>query len=137
MPKKSSVKKKSGKLKKISSGECLSNYSVISDDIGGGIVEIKKKNKKQYCCMLRIYGIDIFHYSEYDKEQVFSSFAAATSSLRIPHKFVFADAHPQLKSQIEYLEYKLNKTTHKYSAAVLKSTLKTRKKLSVIRLLIC
>lgn len=121
MQKKSSVKKKSGKLKKISSGECLSNYSVISDYIGGGIVEIKKKNKKQYCCMLRIYGIDIFHYSEYDKEQVFSNFAAATSSLRIPHKFVFADAHPQLKSQIEYLEYKLNKTTHKYSAAVLKN----------------
>ena len=84
-------------------------------------MEIKRKSKRQYCCLLRISGIDIFHYSLDDQESVFKHFASATMSLRIPHKYVFSDAHPNLKSQIEYLRYKMNKTTHAFSKAVLRN----------------
>lgn len=89
--------------------------------MGEGVVEIKRKSKRQYCCLLRISGIDIFHYSLDDQESVFKNYASATMALRIPHKYVFSDAHPNLKSQIEYLRYKMNKTTHAFSKAVLRN----------------
>lgn len=89
--------------------------------MGEGVVEIKRKSKRQYCCLLKIPGIDIFHYSSDDQESVFKNFASATMSLRIPHKYVFSDAHPNLKSQIDYLRYKMQKTEHIFSKAVLKN----------------
>ncbi len=119
--------KKLCKRKKISSSDCISSYLVFGEYMGEGIVEIKQKAKRRYCCVLRIFGIDIFHYSENDKEQVYNNFATATMALRVPYKYVFTDAHPQLKSQIEYLEYKLSRTTHKYSSAVLENQIRFMK----------
>ena len=114
-------KKREKSIKRISLSSCVSAYLAFGDFMGEGVVEIKRKSKRQYCCLLKIPGIDIFHYSSDDQESVFKNFASATMSLRIPHKYVFSDAHPNLKSQIDYLRYKMQKTEHIFSKAVLKN----------------
>ncbi len=109
------------KNKRISAIESLPDLVEIGEYKGEGIFELFCQNKKTFCCLVKISGIDIFHYTDEDKAQAFRNFAAATMSLHIPYKFVFTDAHPQLQSQIDYLSYKERKTTHPLAKKVLQN----------------
>lgn len=112
------------KTKRISSIKSLPSYIDIGEYKGEGIIEISTNNKKTLCCIMQISGIDIFNYSDYDKDQAYDNFAAATTSITVPYKFVFTDAHPVLQSQIEYLKYKESKNEHRFSKVYLQNQIK-------------
>lgn len=78
-----------------------------------------RKGKKTKCMILRILGIDIFHYSDNDKELIYRNFAAATMSVHLPCRYIFSDAHPVLSEQLSFLNYKKEKSKHAFSNALL------------------
>lgn len=121
-------KKKNKQIKKprINSGMFLKgmldfeNLTTTNDDT---IFKVKVEGKDKYISILMISGIDIFHYTDDDMESVFSNFAKATSAMKVPHKYVFTNQTPFFGQQKEYLKYKINRTDHKYTKAMLSKKL--------------
>lgn len=97
---------------KISYSQCLDYLADIKEYCGNGIIKLSYRNKKtELACVMQISGIDIFHYSTDDIYAVCNNFAKATNALSLPHKYIFSDKHPDLTPQLDYLEYKKNRTT--------------------------
>ena len=111
--------KKPQKKATISNASCISSYLEINDFLGNGIIEVTYKKQRTKCIILRILGIDIFHYSDNDKEAIYRNFAAATMSVHIPCRYVFSDAHPILTEQIDFLNYKKERSSHTFSSVLL------------------
>lgn len=96
---------------KISYSQCLDYLADIKEYCGNGIIKLSYRNKKtELACVMQISGIDIFHYSTDDIYAVCNNFAKATNALSLPHKYIFSDKHPDLTPQLDYLEYKKNRT---------------------------
>lgn len=105
-----SSEKKQKKKRDITLNQCLSYFVNVGAYKGDGIVEITYRRKeKKLCCIMSVSGIDIFNYSENDIYSACDNFAKATTSLRLPHKYVFTDKNPDLTSNQDFLKYKLNK----------------------------
>lgn len=111
--------KKEKKVKKISRIECLSSWLDVKI-LRGGLIEIKRYKTVQKCLVLRILGIDIFHYSEVDQDSIYKNFASATMAIHTPARYIFTDAHPRLSQQIDFLNYKLDKCNQRFSSALLR-----------------
>lgn len=77
------------------------------------------KTHNGYFCLLKISGIDIFHFSEPDQHSVFRNFAKAEGSVKLPHKYVFMDSKPNLQEQKDFMRYKLEKTTDEFKCFLL------------------
>lgn len=77
------------------------------------------ENKEYYISMLAISGVDIFHYIDEDREAAYRNFATASSSLEIPHKYIFTDIRPNLSSQKDFLRYKIAKSNSDFSRVML------------------
>jgi hypothetical protein len=77
------------------------------------------KTKTGYFSVLKIYGIDIFHYKQADKTAAYVNFAQAETRIGLLHKYIFTSGTPVLHSQREHVEYKLNKTEHEYRRYIL------------------
>lgn len=102
--------KKLKKKRDITLNQCLSYFVNMGEYKGDGIVEITYRSKeKKLCCIMSVSGIDIFNYSENDIYSACDNFAKATTSLRLSHKYVFTDKNPDLTSNQDFLQYKLNK----------------------------
>lgn len=76
-----------------------------------------------YACVIKISGIDIFHYSEDDQHICYDHFAQAELALRLPHKFVFLDEKPNYSKQKEFIKYKLEKQNNPYLKELLQRQL--------------
>ena len=115
------IKSEKNRLRKITRRDCIgAKFEVkICDKEKGGLIEIKHKNITTKCLILRVLGIDIFHYSEQDQYSTFKNFASATSAIHIPCRYVFSDAVPNLSQQINFLNYKLDKCEHRFARALL------------------
>ena len=101
--------KKEKKKRRIAQSQCLDFYVRINSIDENGIAEIEYNRKeKALVSFMKIEGIDIFHYSEADRISVCNNYAAATTALRLPHKYVFTSRHPDLKSNIDFISYKIN-----------------------------
>ena len=120
--------KKPKKQRRISRIECISSWLNVKI-IRGGLVEIKKYNKTSKCLILRVLGIDIFHYSDADKDSSFKNFASATMAIHSPSRYIFTDAHPRLDQQIEFLKYKLDKCDQRFSSALLRQQINGMKEI--------
>lgn len=97
------------------------DFSALTDSKAEKVYKIKVNGKVKYISLLCVSGIDIFHYSNQDMESVFNNFAKATITLRLPHKYVFANSSKDFGVQLDFLKYKYSKTVHSYSKAMLKS----------------
>lgn len=101
--------KKEKKKRRIAQSQCLDFYVRINSIDENGIAEIEYNRKeKALVSFMKIEGIDIFHYSEADRISVCNNYAAGTTALRLPHKYVFTSRHPDLKSNIDFISYKIN-----------------------------
>lgn len=110
------------KQRKISRTDCIS--SLIDVTTKRGFITVKRKNKTVNCLVLRILGIDIFHYSEADQDSTFNNFAAATMAIHSPCRYVFTDAHPTLTQQLDFLTYKREKSKHRFATALINQQIK-------------
>jgi len=90
-------------------------------DYEGGVTSFLRHGKKEFVCILKIYGIDIFHYSQTDKNTVFTNYASAEASLNMPHRYVFTDTRPVLESQLGFLRYKQSKAQQGFTKAYLRN----------------
>lgn len=79
--------------------------------------EFLKINNK-YCLLLKIAGIDIFNYSDEDRDSACKNFALATASLQgVEHKYIITDSKPILSENKKYVLAKSEMTDnafHKY-----------------------
>lgn len=112
------------KLRNITPSQCLSSIAAVKEYLGNGITEIEYGKKETcLCCIMTISGIDIFHYSDEDINSVCNNFAKATTSIRLPHKYVFTDKRPDLSKQLEYMRYKHSKSAG-FAKAFLRNQIK-------------
>ncbi len=77
------------------------------------------KTRTGYFAVLKIYGIDIFHYKQADKTAAYINFAQAETRIGLPHKYIFTSGTPVLHTQREHIKYKLDKTEHEYRRYIL------------------
>lgn len=92
------------------------NFTVPDNDT---VFKVKIEGTEKYISILSVAGIDIFHYTNDDMESVFNNFAKATIAMKLPHKYVFTNQTPYFGQQKEFLKYKINKTSHPYTEALL------------------
>ena len=109
-------RKKQRTLPRSSFVDTLIDYQAIIDDM-------YLKTSSGFACVVKISGIDIFHYSEDDQNICYSNFAEAELALRLPHKFVFYDCSPSYPTQKEFINYKLEKQTNPYLKELLERQL--------------
>lgn len=114
---KKNTKNKSPKLKKVNSFELLNNLLSIKSFENDHIVFERKTSK--YVSVLKIPGIDIFHFTESDQRTVFENFSRATRTLDISYKYIFTNQLPSLKEQKKYIDYKTQKTNHTFRKQLL------------------
>lgn len=114
------AKAKKEKLKRLKYGELLSNIIRFEKNTSDGIVSLRINQKETTFTLLRISGIDIFHFLQDDAETAYESFASATMALSFPHKYIFSDCSPLLKSQKDFLMFKLNKAPNEYCKLLIK-----------------
>lgn len=81
------------------------------------------KTSSGYACVVKISGIDIFHYSEDDQHICYTNFAQAELAIKLPHKYVFFDTTPSYINQKEFIKYKLEKQIHPYLKELLERQL--------------
>lgn len=74
-----------------------------SDDL----ILIKTPQKQYYSVMLKISGVDIFHFTDEDKMNAYRNFGRATKSLDLPYKYIFSTSSVSLDEQKKYVSYKL------------------------------
>lgn len=82
-------------------------------------IKHKYDNKTYYISILSISGIDIFNYTDSDRESAYRNFASASLALEIPHKYIFTDIRPDFHDQKEYIRYKSGKATHSFCKMML------------------
>lgn len=92
-------KEKKEKMKRLRPNDLLSSLIDFDKNTTDGISTVKISGKKITFTLLRISGIDIFHFLQDDAENAYDSFASATMALSSPHKYVFSDCSPLLNSQ--------------------------------------
>lgn len=114
------VKEKKEKMKRLRPNDLLSSLIDFDKNTTDGITTVKISGKKITFTLLRISGTDIFHFLQDDAENAYDSFASATMALTSPHKYVFSDSSPLLKSQKEFLLYKLEKAPNDYCRLLIK-----------------
>lgn len=103
--------KSAKKIPKLKYDEILSNTIRFEENMQDGIAKVNVNGKSITFRLMRISGIDIFNFLQDDTENAYDSFAAATISLTLPHKYVFTDCSPVLKSQRDFLEYRYKKAS--------------------------
>ena len=64
--------------------------------------------KDTYVCAIAISGIDIFHYSDVERDESFKNFATACAALDIDHKYIFTDITPDLTENKNFMNYKIH-----------------------------
>lgn len=91
--------------------ENLTNF-IEFGDFKDRCLEVKYnyQKKKSLILVLRISGIDIFHFTESDISSVCSNFANATNALRCDYRYVFTSRPVNLASQRAFLNHKVNTT---------------------------
>lgn len=109
--------------------EYLENQISFIKFVENGIAKIKVNGKEKLHTILKISGIDIFGCSQSDKELIYNSFAYATTLLKFPHKYIFSSSNPDLKRQIDFLRYKLEKSQNKFRKQLLRREIKLFKEL--------
>lgn len=88
-----------------------------------GFIAVGKGKKAQYAVVLQIGGVDIFGYSDSDKQSCYAHLSDATLRLGCQSKLVFIDGKPQLDEQIRYVTYKHDKQHHPFRKAILRKQL--------------
>lgn len=121
-------RKNKEKIKRLRYGDLLSNQMEFIDFVSDGIFRLKLNGTEQSIAILRISGIDIFHFLAEDRENTYDNYASATMQLTLPNKYVFTDCSPLLKSQIEFFEYKLQKTKNNYCRMLIQREIDRLKK---------
>jgi hypothetical protein len=109
-------RKKKKSIARNSFVDTLIDYQDIVDDI-------YLKTSSGFACVVKISGIDIFHYSDDDQNMCYNNFAAAELSLKLPHKYVFYDCSPSYPTQKEFINYKLEKQNNPYLKELLQRQL--------------
>lgn len=109
-------RKKQKSIARNSFVDTLIDYQDIVDDI-------YLKTSSGFACVVKISGIDIFHYSDDDQNICYNNFAAAELSLKFPHKYVFYDCSPSYTTQKEFIKYKLEKQNNPYLKELLQRQL--------------
>ena len=87
------------------------------------LIEYPYLKKKLYAMLLRISGIDIFHFTDEDIYSVCSNFAKATNALRVEHKYVFSNIPVNLDTQKDYIRHKIQRTDHPFRKKMLQNKL--------------
>lgn len=114
IPKLNRKSKKLSKKRKSSIGDIIS-----LNGYKGNYLEFCIDGKSQYLAVIKIFGIDYESLSPDDISTAFSSFAKATQSIKLPHKYVFTTSQPDLHAQLDYITYKQEKTESNYEKYLL------------------
>jgi len=96
------------------------NYLINFDEI---VDKRYIKTSSGFYSIIKIDGIDIFHYVERDQDSCYYNFAQAEMNLNIPHKYVFVDSTPNYEKQKQFIAYKLLKQVHPYLEELLERQL--------------
>lgn len=116
------IKSKKKSEKYISSISYLTSLIDIKEvvDEEYGVVRLKNGGKNDILLsLLQISGIDIFGFTDEDKQITYNNFANATMVMKQPHKYIFTDTYPNLSDQKRYVEYKLHKDVTSFYKEVL------------------
>lgn len=105
----------------------LIDFSDMKNCRENKVFKVRISGKEKYISLLSVSGIDIFHYTPKDMEAVFQNFAKATMSIRLPHKYVFSNSYQSFAQQIDFLKYKLRKSKHTYTKAMLEKKIEQLK----------
>ena len=115
-----SKKEKSEKPFIPSYSACIDNFIHFSDFTDNCIViEYPYQKKKLNAMLLKISGIDIFHFTDEDIYSVCSNFAKATNALRVEYKYVFYTKPVNLDRQKAYIQHKIMRTDHPFRKKML------------------
>ena len=94
--------------KLISKNKLLSyNMPLRIEVASSNSLRIRVPKKEYYSVMLRIAGVDIFHFTDDDKSTAYRNFGKATKALDLPYKYIFANCTLNLSEQQRYINHKL------------------------------
>lgn len=111
-------KKKNERL--IGFSESLSNFirfGTYAEDSLEVFFDYQKK--KEFVLVMKISGIDIFHFTDADISSVCSNFAAATNALRCEYKYIFSSKPVNLASQKQFIRHKIERTDDPFKKKML------------------
>ncbi|MBQ9531599.1 MAG: type IV secretion system DNA-binding domain-containing protein [Eubacterium sp.] len=86
-------------------------------------VKYNYQKKKSLLLIMRISGIDIFHFTESDISSVCNNFANATNALRCEYRYVFTSRPVNLSAQRSFLNHKINSTADPFRKKMLQRKL--------------
>ena len=124
MPKRNKEKSAKEKVQKndriIGYSENLTNF-IEFGEYTDKCIEIKYnyQKKKNLLLMMRISGIDIFHFTDADISSVCSNFANATNALRCEYRYVFSSKPVNLTNQRQFIEHKISVTDDPFKKKML------------------
>lgn len=85
----------------------------------GNYIQYTVNRKSYFLAVIKIAGVDYDSFSDDDIISCYNSFAKATMSIKLPHKYVFSTSRPNLRSQIDYIEYKAEHADTSFHKALL------------------
>ena len=104
--------------------ECLPNFIKLGESKNSCInIFFPYRNQQEYLLVMKISGIDIFHFTDEDIYSVCSNFASATMTLRCQYKYIFSSKPVNLSNQKKYITHKMQTTTHPYKKRMLSNKL--------------
>lgn len=103
---------------------CIDNFVHFAEfDDKCMLIEYPYQKKKLYAMLMRISGIDIFHFTDEDIYSVCHNFAKATNALRVDYKYVFSNVPVNLTTQKDYIQHKIQRTQHPFRRKMLENKL--------------